>query len=515
MVSDSNYQTVSFTHEITNNKLVKAHALVVTNLDPATIYKYQVTSGNGNGTAVDSGLFITQSASSGKTDVYFNHSVDNSVSTGENALGNQNFANLLIDRINQTNFSIDIALFQFSYYANIAAALINAKNRGAKIRFIYNHSVNTPEIDSLIAHGIPILKRNYDTTHSMHNKFIIFDYRGNSNPASMYLWTGSANVSHPQFHSDRNNIIVIQDESLCAVYTREFEEMWGSHGNLPDSSKAKFGDQKVDNVPHILNVAGTRMEVYFAPSDDVSGSLTRMIKKKTTNSLFFCMLKFELPVMEDTLHAIFNQGISLKGVFDSVNSTLPGSAFPRMKGQPVENRWDPPADVYLDTIPGLIHHKYFITDATSATGNRIISTGSYNWELPADLYNDDNSLTIFNDRVNNLYFQEFHMRYRESGGEYLTFAINEKASAGSDILCNYPNPFHRSTTIKYKVIKPGTVSLSIYDESGRRLETLVNKWQTIGTYIVNWDVGTSKSGAYFCRLTNHFETSIIKINLIK
>ena len=37
--------------------------------------------------------------------------------------------------------------------------------------------------------------------------------------------------------------------------------------------------------------------------------------------------------------------------------------------------------------------------------------GSFNWEVPADIGNDENSLTIFNSRVNNLYFQELHHRF--------------------------------------------------------------------------------------------------------
>jgi hypothetical protein len=503
MVSDSNYQALIFTDSIFNSQLVTNHVIPISNLQAAPIYKYIIISQNTGGTAVDSGYFVTQSASTGKVDVYFNHSIDNTVSSGENANGNQNFENLFVKQIDSAKYSIDITLWGFDYYTSISNALINAKNRGVKIRFVYNHTANTPLVNSLIANGIPVLKRNYDTTYSMHNKFIIFDYRYNNNANKKYLWTGSTNVSHPQFHSDKNNIIIIQDESLCAVYTREFEEMWGSHTDQPDSSRAKFGDQKVDNVPHILNVAGTRMEVYFAPSDSVSAFLSNLILTKPAHSLFFCMLKFELPVIENALHTAFNIGKPIKGVFDLSCSTLPNSAYPRMKGLPVPNTWNPHADVFVDTLAGLIHHKYLLIDANTVGGNKILSTGSYNWEDPADIGNDENSLTIFDARVNNLYYQEFHQRYRESGGEIIVpYNISEKVASGFSLSQNFPNPFYQTTYIKFNIAEFSNVKIVVYDIYGHELQILVNEKLKPGMYESSFNGSSLSGGVYFYKITS-------------
>ena len=504
MAPDSNYQALIFIDSLYISALVTNHAIPVSNLQPATIYKYQVISQNADAAAVDSGYFVTQSASSGKVNVYFNHTVDISVSTGEHANGSQNFENLFISRIDSAKYSIDITLWGFSYYTSITNALINAKNRGVKIRFVYNHTAFTPWIDSLIAHEIPVIKREFDTIFSMHNKFLIFDYRYNDNPKTKYLWTGSTNVSHPQFHSDKNNIIVIQDEALCAVYTREFEEMWGSHTDLPDTSKARFGTQKTDNVPHILNVAGTRMEVYFSPSDSVSAFLSNLILTKTTESLFFCMLKFELPEIENALHTIFIDEIKIKGVFDLSNIFLPNSAYPRMKGMAVPNAWNPHADVFPDTLSGLIHHKYFITDANSSGGNKITATGSFNWETPANIGNDENSLIIFDARVNNLYYQEFHSRYRESGGELIGLGIGNpdiEINSGFSLSQNYPNPFNASTNIKFTIANSGDVKIIVYDMIGRQVKTLANEKLKPGTYEISFDGSSLPNGIYLYRFS--------------
>ncbi|MCX6258149.1 MAG: phospholipase D-like domain-containing protein [Bacteroidia bacterium] len=516
MVSDSNYQALIFTDSIYYSTAVTNHVVLISNLQPAMIYKYNVISHNDGGTAVDSGYFVTQSLSTGQIQVYFNHTVDTTVSTGENANGSQNFDDLFVNQIDSAKFSIDITLWDFEYYTSISNALINAKNRGVKIRFIYNHTANTPLINSLLANGIPVLKRNFDTTYSMHNKFLIFDYRYNNNADKKYLWTGSTNVSHPQFHSDKNNIIIIQDESLCAIYTREFEEMWGSHTDMPDASRARFGTQKVDNVPHILNVAGTRMEVYFAPSDSVSVFLRKIILTKPTHSLFFCMLKFELPAIEDALHTIFNEGILIRGVFDSTNAFLSNSAYPRMKGLAVLNTWNPHADVYLDTLSGLIHHKYMIIDADTPGGNQITSTGSFNWETPAETGNDENSLTIFDARVTNLYFQEFYQRYTESGGElFVIHKINEAMPSQSSLDQNYPNPFNHLTNIKFIISKLSDVKLVVYDINGREVLTLINNTMEPGTYESTVDGISLKSGVYFYKLSSGVYSETKRMMFVK
>ncbi len=517
MVSDSNYQPLVFADSLYFSTAVSSHIVPISNLQPATIYKYRVISRNAGGAAADSGYFITQSASTGKTVVYFNHSVDTTVSTGEKANGNIDFSAFLIDRIDSAKYSIDITLWEFTYYTAVLNALIHAKNNGVKIRFIYtNNTPDSPLVESLVANGIPVLKRNYDTTHSMHNKFWIFDYRNNSDAGIKYLWTGSANVSHAQLHQDRNNVIVVQDESLCAAYTREFEEMWGSHKDIPIKSRARFGAIKVNNVPHIFNVAGVRMEAWFSPSDSVTRYVCNLISSETTKSLYFCMFKFTLHDFEDTLHSIFQHGMEISGVFDSSNSVDAGCAYPRMKGASVPDAWNPAADVFIDTITGLLHHKYFIVDAGPSAGNKITVTGSFNWEPDASLKNDENSLIVFDARVNNLYYQEFYKRYKESGGT--TVGIHNAGSATGrteHLGQNYPNPFSLSTVIPYNLPAASFVRLSIFDSHGIEVEVLLNAAQSSGAHTASWNSSLFPAGMYCIRLTAGGYTETRKMTVMK
>ncbi|MGH7457442.1 MAG: YCF48-related protein, partial [bacterium] len=75
---------------------------------------------------------------------------------------------------------------------------------------------------------------------------------------------------------------------------------------------------------------------------------------------------------------------------------------------------------------------------------------------------------------------------------------------------NYPNPFRvnspsASATIGYRLSIPAAVRLEIYNILGQRVQTLVNRNQLAGIYIVQWDgIGEtgqlSASGIYFYRM---------------
>ncbi|MDH5186580.1 MAG: T9SS type A sorting domain-containing protein, partial [candidate division WOR-3 bacterium] len=63
----------------------------------------------------------------------------------------------------------------------------------------------------------------------------------------------------------------------------------------------------------------------------------------------------------------------------------------------------------------------------------------------------------------------------------------------SPIFMNSPNPFNRSTAIKYSVRKSGEVSIKIYDIAGKLVRNLVNDNKKPGTYSIRWN-GTDDSG---------------------
>ena len=71
--------------------------------------------------------------------------------------------------------------------------------------------------------------------------------------------------------------------------------------------------------------------------------------------------------------------------------------------------------------------------------------------------------------------------------------INNSTPAQFQLNENYPNPFHLNTKISYTLKKSGQVKLDIFNVLGQKVKSLVNHYQTDGTYLKIWD-GTNDSG---------------------
>ncbi len=85
---------------------------------------------------------------------------------------------------------------------------------------------------------------------------------------------------------------------------------------------------------------------------------------------------------------------------------------------------------------------------------------------------------------------------------------------------NYPNPFNPSTTIAYRIERASHVVLSIYDITGRQVETLVDRYQSVGMYQVRWNADgvTGRrlaSGVYIARLQVDGQVSAKTMNYTK
>ena len=62
---------------------------------------------------------------------------------------------------------------------------------------------------------------------------------------------------------------------------------------------------------------------------------------------------------------------------------------------------------------------------------------------------------------------------------------------------NYPNPFNLSTKIQYALPNNGHVTLSIYDQLGRKIKTLVDAYRPAGYYHVDFYADGLASGLYY------------------
>ena len=418
------------------------HTISLNGLQPATFYYVQCFSVRGTDTAFsNTGIYSTASNSSGEIRPYFNHSVDNSVSTGVNAQNITTYFNDTIKAyIDRADSTLDICVYNASD-ATIGTAINDAYNRGVQVRYIADDDVVNSMLSSLDP-NIPIVYRTpIPVAGIMHNKFLVVDANSVNNS---WIMSGSTNWTNPSnLFNDYNNLIFIQDQALALAYTMEFEEMWSG----------VFGSNKQDNTPHDFNVNGKHIELYFSPSDQTTSHILGVINS-VDYSLEFALLDFTRDDLGDAIIDIHNNfGTNVRGIVESENTT--GSEFPSLYSAGV--------NIKSHTgIPNTIHHKYAIADADVLASDPILLTGSHNWSNNAENNSDENTLIIHDHTTANIYLQEFTKRFNELSS---TSELNNLIDINVSI---YPNPSLGVVNIETDL---NIIKINIYQEDGKLIKS--------------------------------------------
>ena len=114
--------------------------------------------------------------------------------------------------------------------------------------------------------------------------------------------------------------------------------------------------------------------------------------------------------------------------------------------------------------------------------------------------------------------------YPEVGESQFTLAVAYSAlsSGGESTLPKgfalhqaYPNPFNPSTTIRFDLPEEGFITMSVYDITGKLVETLINKPMEPGTHRIQWNPVNLSSGLYIVQLKAGETVFNQKITFIK
>lgn len=140
-----------------------------------------------------------------------------------------NIKDIIINIINHEQSKIYLAIYSFTD-PDIAKALIDAHNRGVRVEIIVDKCYigdKFSRVSQLANSGIFITVFQPDNTNNsgahshclMHNKFFIFD-RNLKN--RQILLTGSFNCTRSANSSNKENVIILEDESIINSYIKEF-----------------------------------------------------------------------------------------------------------------------------------------------------------------------------------------------------------------------------------------------------------------------------------------------------
>ncbi|PPZ91316.1 hypothetical protein C3729_07730 [Cloacibacterium normanense] len=478
------------------------NTFILDSLNPAQVIKLEYTFNDDTSRTAKANYIVAKSASTGVMNVYFNHTVNNTLAQYQNAVNlADQLDNKLIDYINACQSTLDIAIYN-SYSPDsstgIAGAINNAYARGVKVRVIYDGSTSSVMIP-LLNPAIPRLPSPTTSDYGiMHNKFVIFD-ADSSDPNTPWVWTGSTNWTAVQIDGpDKNNAIAIQDQALAQAYKTEFEEMWGSNTLTPNTTISKFGPYKTDNTPHNFVIGGKVVNAYFSPSDGVTAKIINVINSANTDIEIADML-ITRDDIRDALINKYNTGLStINAVFDSQNPT--GNDFAALQSAIGTTK------VVKYSGSGILHHKFMLVDNYNAGSDPQVLTGSHNWSTSAETRNDENTLIIHDKIVTDQYFQAFAYLYNFAGG---VLNATEFAQQNHQLIA-YPNP---TTDIAYIKSDSRTAnqsgSYTIFNVAGNKILEK-NFTQLKDTPI---DLTTYPKGLYFINLKigdKTYQTKLLK-----
>jgi phosphatidylserine/phosphatidylglycerophosphate/cardiolipin synthase-like enzyme len=309
----------------------------------------------------------------------------------------------------------------------------------------------------------------------MHNKFFVGDA---DYPETAFVLTGSTNMTTANLNTDKNNVIVFQDQSIARGYRLEFNEMWGSDTMVPDEANSKFGPAKTVNTPLKYIVGGSPVEVYFSPTDGTTSAIRETIETMDYD-MAFALLSFTRDDLADAIIDGSSFFVSPQGAIEQISGT--GAEFDNLTSAGIDVQSH-------QGIAGSLHHKYAVIDYSEPLSDPTVVTGSHNWSSTAENINDENTVVVHDARVSNLYYQEFRGLLISMG---VISSIEDEN--GDFVMTAFPNPTSDVLHVEVSNEYVGT-AFTLSDINGRLVEVLnVNSTRT------SIDVSGLERGVYVLR----------------
>ena len=333
----------------------------------------------------------------------------------------------LLELIDNSNSSIEFAIYGVRGQPEILDALESAKNRGVEIRGVVDKDIDnksyyrdTPKLEKIFKAKIRddfkydletkkiLSKKKYSENNKcqrpedtegplqcfdgkgyaskdpfpfkgdiMHNKFFIID--------NQYVWTGSANISDTGIGGyNANNVVVLDSKFFAKHYLEEFEQLYsGKFHRRKAVARHKDISKKIDsaNISLVFSPKGYAMEKIFPIIKDAKQSIDIPIFFLTHNAVSKELVKAH------------NRGVVVRVIIDSTGASNGYSKHQYLRDNGIK--------VKVENWGGKMHMKTAIID------QKHIIIGSMNWTKNGVTKNDENTLIIKNAPAKALQLSKF------------------------------------------------------------------------------------------------------------
>ncbi|SYZ73061.1 hypothetical protein TRIP_C21176 [Candidatus Zixiibacteriota bacterium] len=402
------------------------------------------------------------------------------------------------------------------------------------------------------------------------NPALVVEYLDDSRGFEYYLWNGSsfqARSDHSIYPVNMGQTRVfthnvINDTTMHLVFgdANELHHCWKNFNN----GSGSWNHEIIDNSPYTADnewfvtstVKGSDLYIFYSKktSSDAASSMIYYKKWSQTNQTWTAPVLvstaagnisnrdpntcFHVPNNANYIPVFWNSGDGgiyfAKIILNSSGDTVPPGKINDLGAIPGSGlgeatlSWTAPGDDgYSGTAQSYII-KFDTLPIADASWPALAAYANPPAPLPAGQHQ---TCSVSGLTPGNIYF--FAVRASDEAGNLgalsnvksldisLDVSENNRAlPSQSRLIENYPNPFNAGTTIQYSLASRARVRLSIYDILGRKINTLVDAFESAGFYSVPWN-GTDfggrpvGSGVYFCRMTADSLADSRKLLLLK
>ena len=291
----------------------------------------------------------------------------------------------LKNEIDNAKFTIDFAIYGINNQPEIYDALINAHQRGVKIRGVCDFNKRNinyyPDIEYLKKQIKTIITdekfeiQNFPAI--MHNKFFVFD--------NSTVWTGSSNISSTDLAEfNANYSVLINSEDAAKIYTSEFNQMY--------NGKFHTDKKSFENNTVILK-NGIKIQILFSPQDNIIDNLIIPIILSAKEYIYIPIFFITHPAIKDALITAHKNGVDIKIINDATNAHSKYSIHKELRKAGIK--------VKTENYAGKMHMKAMFVD------DKISVVGSMNYTKSGNNKNDENVLIIYNKEITKYFKRTF------------------------------------------------------------------------------------------------------------
>ena len=283
---------------------------------------------------------------------------------------------VLKNEIDSAEETIDFAVYGINNQPEIYNALVNAYNRGVKIRWVadydkkdQNYYPDTLKLQKIITTYNTDKETDLSRQSAiMHNKFFIFDNKK--------VFTGSANITSTDIAGFNSNIsIFIDSDKVAQIFTQEFEQMY--NGAFHKDKKA-YPKEKI-------NINGIELGVFFSPQDKIITKEILPIINNANKYIYIPVFYITKKELVNELISAHKKGVEVKIINDATNASNKHTIHHKLREAGIK--------VKTENYAGKLHSKAMIID------DEYSIIGSMNFTNSGEKRNDENVVIIKDEEI--------------------------------------------------------------------------------------------------------------------